>query len=47
MLIRPSGGSFSAMLPQSDLDRAVKTVDKTVYDNAVELARMAVDETLF
>ena len=44
---RPSGGPFSAMLPQSDLDKAVKTIGKTVYDNAVELARMAVDETHF
>ena len=35
------------MLPQSDLDKAVKTIGKTVYDNAVELARMAVDETHF
>lgn len=30
---------------QEDLDQAVKAIGKAVYDNAEELARMAVDET--
>ena len=31
--------------PQETVDRAVKAIGKAIYDNAVELAHMAVDET--
>ncbi|MCI8423966.1 MAG: aldehyde dehydrogenase family protein [Lawsonibacter sp.] len=34
-----------ARLPQHQVDQAVKAIGKAVYDNAEELARMAVDET--
>lgn len=34
-----------ATYSQEELDAIVKTIGKTVYDNAEELARMAVDET--
>ncbi|MCS5422152.1 MULTISPECIES: aldehyde dehydrogenase family protein [Psychrilyobacter] len=34
-----------ATYTQEELDAIVKTIGKTVYDNAEELARMAVDET--